>query len=49
MICRPLNGTQYRTPLLIEADGEVLGACYTAIGVSNQKLKLLWPGNQKDS
>jgi hypothetical protein len=47
MICRPLNGTQYRTPLLIEADGEVLGASYTAIGVSNQKLKLLWPNGAK--
>ncbi len=43
MICRPLNGTQYRTPLLVEADGEVLGASYTAIGVSDKKLKLLWP------
>ena len=45
MICRPLNGTQYNKPLLVEADGEVLGASYTAIGVSEKKLKLLWPNN----
>lgn len=43
MICRPLNGTEYNKPLLVEADGEVLGASYTAIGVSDKKLKLLWP------
>jgi diacylglycerol kinase (ATP) len=43
MICRPLNGNAYRVPLLVEADGEVLGASYTVIGVSDKKLKLLWP------
>jgi len=46
MICRPLNGTQYRTPLLVEADGEVLGASYTVIGVSEKKLRLLWPNGK---
>jgi diacylglycerol kinase family enzyme len=45
MICRPLNGTAYSKPLLVEADGEVLGASYTAIGVSDKKLKLLWPSS----
>jgi hypothetical protein len=29
----------------VEADGEVLGASYTAIGVSDKKLKLLWPSS----
>ncbi|MGC1159484.1 MAG: diacylglycerol kinase family protein [Acidobacteriaceae bacterium] len=43
IICRPLNGNDYRAPLLVEADGEVLGASYTVIGVSDKKLKLLWP------
>ena len=43
MICRPLNGTQYLAPLLVEADGEVLGASYTVIAASDKKLKLLWP------
>jgi hypothetical protein len=31
--------TQYRTPLLVEADGEVLGASYAVIGVSDKKLR----------
>jgi diacylglycerol kinase family enzyme len=48
MICRPLPSTEYRKPLLVEADGEVLGASYTSIGISDKKLKLLWPNNQKD-
>jgi diacylglycerol kinase (ATP) len=43
IICRPLNGNEYRKPLLVEADGEVLGASYTVIGVADKKLKLLWP------
>jgi diacylglycerol kinase family enzyme len=43
MICRPLNGNHDSQPLLVEADGEVLGASYTAIGVAEKKLKLLWP------
>jgi len=43
MICRPLNGNHYRAPLLVEADGEVLGASYTAISMSDKKLRLLWP------
>jgi len=46
MVCRPLNGTQYRTPLLVEADGEVLGASYTVIRVSDKKLRLLWPNGK---
>jgi hypothetical protein len=43
MICRPLDGNRYSKPLLVEADGEVLGASYTAIGISDRKLNLLWP------
>jgi diacylglycerol kinase (ATP) len=49
MICRPLNGTPYRQPLLVEADGEVLGASYTAIGISDKKLRLLWPSGKENS
>jgi diacylglycerol kinase (ATP) len=44
MVCRPLDGRDYDVPLLVEADGEVLGAQYTAISVSEKKLNLLWPG-----
>lgn len=43
MVCRPLGGKMYDPPLLVEADGEVLGASYTAIGLAEQKLNLLWP------
>jgi diacylglycerol kinase (ATP) len=43
MICRPVNGNHYSAPLLVEADGEVLGAQYTAIGIADKKLNLLWP------
>ncbi|HUB18093.1 MAG TPA: diacylglycerol kinase family protein [Acidobacteriaceae bacterium] len=46
MICRPLNGASYRAPLLVEADGEVLGASYTVISVSDKKLRLLWPNGK---
>ncbi|MGA7884270.1 MAG: diacylglycerol kinase family protein [Acidobacteriaceae bacterium] len=43
MVCRPLEGNTYDPPLLVEADGEVLGAQYTAIGMAREKLNLLWP------
>ncbi|HEX3987190.1 MAG TPA: diacylglycerol kinase family protein [Acidobacteriaceae bacterium] len=43
IVCRPLDGTKYDPPLLVEADGEVLGASYTAIGMATEKLNLLWP------
>lgn len=43
MVCRPVEGTEYDPPLLVEADGEVLGAQSTAIGMAREKLNLLWP------
>jgi diacylglycerol kinase (ATP) len=43
MICRPLNGSHYDPPLLVEADGEVLGTEHAAISVAEMKLNLLWP------
>jgi diacylglycerol kinase family enzyme len=43
IICRPLPDIAYRVPLLVEADGEVLGASYTAIEVSDKTMNLLWP------
>ncbi|MFP5228726.1 MAG: diacylglycerol/lipid kinase family protein, partial [Acidobacteriota bacterium] len=49
LVCRPLTGTPYRTPLLVEADGEVLGASYTDIRVSDKKLRLLWPNGGKNA
>lgn len=47
MICRPLNGNHYDLPLLVEADGEVLGAQYTIISMAETKLNLLWPNGVK--
>ena len=47
MICRPLNGNHYDPPLLVEADGEVLGAQYTVIAMADTKLNLLWPNGVK--
>lgn len=44
IVCRPMEGRAYDVPLLVEADGEVLGAQHTAISVSEKKLNLLWPG-----
>lgn len=43
MVCQPLDGQEYRQPLLVEADGEVLGASSAAIGMTGERLKLLWP------
>lgn len=43
VICRPLEGNSYSSPLLVEADGEVLGTSCTELGMSGKKLKLLWP------
>jgi diacylglycerol kinase (ATP) len=43
MICRPLNAKPDDPPLLVEADGEVLGAQYTTIAMAETKLNLLWP------
>ncbi|HEX4008039.1 MAG TPA: diacylglycerol kinase family protein [Acidobacteriaceae bacterium] len=47
MICRPLNGTPYDQPLLVEADGEVLGAQYATIAMAETKLNLLWPNGDR--
>lgn len=43
MVCRPLEGCDDQVPLLVEADGEVLGASYTSIGMAEERLNLLWP------
>ncbi|HTV83521.1 MAG TPA: diacylglycerol kinase family protein [Acidobacteriaceae bacterium] len=43
LICRPLNGAACDQPLLVEADGEVLGASYAVIGMAAERLNLLWP------
>ena len=43
IVCRPLPDYSYRTPLLIEADGEVIGMKQATITVAQRRLNLLWP------
>jgi diacylglycerol kinase family enzyme len=43
LVCRPLQGSRYDAPLLVEADGEVLGAAWSEIKMARQPLNLLWP------
>jgi diacylglycerol kinase (ATP) len=47
MICRPLNGNHYDPPLLVEADGEVMGVQYAVIAMASTRLHLLWPNGVK--
>jgi diacylglycerol kinase (ATP) len=46
--CRPLESEHYESPLLVEADGEVLGAEQAVIGMAETRLKLLWPKARQD-
>lgn len=46
VICRPIKGEAYESPLLVEADGEVLGAETAVIAMAETRLKLLWPNGQ---
>jgi len=43
MVCRPLAAAAGRPRLLVEADGEVLGAGYAEIGVAPERVSLLFP------
>ncbi len=43
MVCRPLPGGAGRSRLLVEADGEVLGAGHAEIGVAAERVSLLFP------
>jgi len=41
--CRPVPDFDYRTPLLVEADGEVIGNERATITIAQRRLRLLWP------
>jgi hypothetical protein len=43
LTCRPIAGYSYQSPLLIEADGEVIGMKKATISVAQRRLCLLWP------
>ena len=42
--CRPIPDYSYQSPLLIEADGEVIGMKRATITMAQRRLCLLWPG-----
>lgn len=44
LTCRPIPDYSYRSPLLIEADGEVIGMKRATITMAQRRLCLLWPG-----
>ena len=43
IVCKPVPDFDYRTPLLIEADGEVIGLERATITIAQRRLRLLWP------
>ena len=43
LTCRPVPDYSYQSPLLIEADGEVIGMKKATISIAQRHLCLLWP------
>ena len=43
VICRPVPDYEYESALLVEADGEVLGASTALITIARESFWLLWP------
>jgi diacylglycerol kinase (ATP) len=43
IVCRPLQGFEYAAPLLVEADGEVVGVGPATFKMAKKTLKLIWP------
>jgi diacylglycerol kinase family enzyme len=44
IVCKPVKGFRYATPLLVEADGEVVGVEHATLSMAKKRVKLLWPG-----
>lgn len=44
VVCRPAEEFSHKSPLLIQADGEVIGADCATLRISGKRLRLLWPG-----
>lgn len=44
VVCRPAAEFAYKTPLLVEADGEVIGVERVMLRMAEKRLRLLWPG-----
>lgn len=43
VVCRPAEEFAYRSPLLVEADGEVIGMERVVLRMAEKRLRLLWP------
>lgn len=43
VVCRPTPEFAYRSPLLVEADGDVVGMQSAVFKMSEKRLRLLWP------
>ncbi len=43
VICKPVEGFSYRAPLLVEADGEVIGVERATLRMAEQRVRLLLP------
>ncbi|HUY80215.1 MAG TPA: diacylglycerol kinase family protein [Acidobacteriaceae bacterium] len=43
IMCRPVAGHRYAAPMLVEADGEVVGVGPATFRMAKKTLKLLWP------
>ena len=43
VVCTPVKGFPYKGPLLVEADGEVIGVEHATFRMSGKRLHLLWP------
>lgn len=43
VICRPLPDWEYKSPVLVEADGEVLGTSHAVMTMAKESFYLLWP------
>jgi diacylglycerol kinase (ATP) len=47
IVCRPAAGYSYSAPLLVEADGEVIGVEHATFKMAKKRLRLLWPNGLK--
>ena len=43
VVCRPVSEFMYTTPLLVEADGDVIGMECAVFRMAEKRLRLLWP------
>lgn len=47
IVCRPAAGYSYKAPLLVEADGEVIGVEHATFKMAQKQVRLLWPGARR--